>query len=106
MLSGQRNTTPNTGGVFAVGATKQTMDVTDVQRLGGTPLGMVGACSGPSGASPVAPGAPDRCPRTVPPSTGRGVVLWPERVLLFDSFITVVPMGNSQVKGRLHGEGL
>ena len=35
---------------------------------------MVGACSGPSGAPPVAPVAPDRCPRTVPPSTGRVVV--------------------------------
>ena len=68
------NTTPNTGGVFAVGAISQTMDVTDVKRLGGTPLGMVGASSGPSGAPPVAPVAPDRCPRTVPPNTGRGIV--------------------------------
>ena len=50
------------------------MGVTDVKRLGGTPLGMVGACSGPSGAPPTAPVAPDRCPRTVPPNTGRGVV--------------------------------
>ena len=62
------------------------MDVTDVQRLGGMPLCLVGACSGPSGAPPVAPIAPDRCPRTVPPSRGRGIVPWPERVLLLDSF--------------------
>ena len=47
------------------------MGVTDVNRLGGTPLGMVGACSD---APPVAPVASDRCPRKVPPSTGRGVV--------------------------------
>ena len=60
--------------MFAVGAILQTMDVTGVQRLGGTLLGMVEACSGPSGAPPVAPVALDRCPRTVPPSTGRGVV--------------------------------
>ena len=50
------------------------MDVTDDQRLGGTPRGMVGACSGPSGAPPMAPVAPDRCPRTVPSNTERGVV--------------------------------
>ena len=72
------------------------MGVTDVQRLGGTPLSMVGACSGLSDAPPVAPVAPDRCPRTVPPSTGRGVVPWPDRVLLLDSFTTVVPIGNSR----------
>ena len=74
MLSGQRNTTPNTRVVFAVGAIKQTMDVTEVKQLGGTPLGMVGACSGTSSAPPVVPVAPGRCPRTVPPNTGRGVV--------------------------------
>ena len=72
------------------------MDVTDVKRLGGTPLGMVGACSGPSGAPPVAPVDPDRCPRTIPPNTGRGVVHLAERVLLLDSFTTVVPIGNSR----------
>ena len=82
--------TPNTGGVFAVGLKEHesehrrgvccwgnltaTMDVTDVKRLGGTPMGMVGACSGPSGAPSVAPVAPDRCPCTVPPDTGRGVI--------------------------------
>ena len=50
------------------------MDITDVKRLRGTPLGVVGACSGPSGAPPVAPVAPDRCPCTVPLSTGRGAL--------------------------------
>ena len=34
------------------------MDITDVTRLRGTPPGVVGACSGPSGAPPVAPVAP------------------------------------------------
>ena len=70
----KRNTVPNTGGVFAVGAIQQTMDVTDVKRLRGTPPGVIGACSGPSGAPPVAPVAPDRCPCAVLLSTGRGVL--------------------------------
>ena len=48
---------PNTGGVFAVGAI-QTIDITDVKQLRATPLGVVGACSEPSGAPPVAPVAP------------------------------------------------
>ena len=39
---------------------------------GGMPLGVVGACSGPYGAPPVVPVAPDRCPYTVPSITGRG----------------------------------
>ena len=68
------NMVPNTGEVFVVGAIWQTMDITDVKRLRGTPPGLVGACSGPSGAPPVAPVAPDRCPCTVPLSTGRGVL--------------------------------
>ena len=72
------------------------MDVTDVQRLGGTSLGMVGACPEPSGAPPVVLVAPDRCTRTVPPSTERGVVPCPERILLLDSVTTVVPIGNSR----------
>ena len=50
------------------------MGITDVKRLRGTPLGVVGACSGPSGVPPVAPVDPDRCPCTVPLSTGRGVL--------------------------------
>ena len=66
------NTTPNAGRVFAVGVNEQTMDVTDVEELGGTPLGIVGACSRPSDAPPVATVPPDRCPRTVPSNAGRG----------------------------------
>ena len=76
------------------------MDVTDVQRLGGTPLGLVGACSGP----PVVPGAPDRCPRTVPPSTERGVVPCPERIPLLDFVSTVVPIGNSRSASSRGGD--
>ena len=70
----KRNTVPNTGGVFAVGAIQQTMDITDVKRLRGTPLGVVGAYSGPSVAPPVALVAPNRCPCAVLLSTGRGVL--------------------------------
>ena len=47
------------------------MDVADVERLGGTPLGVVSACSGPSGAPPVATVAPNCCSRTAPYNTGR-----------------------------------
>ena len=73
------------------------MDITDVKRLRGAPPGVVGACSGPFGAPPVAPVAPDRCPYAVLLSTGRGVhYTWPERVLLLDSVTTVVPIGNSR----------
>ena len=72
------------------------MNVTSVKRLGGTPLGMVGACSGPSCAPPVTPVAPVRCPRTVPPVRDAESYNWPERVLLLDSFTTVVPIGNSR----------
>ena len=50
------------------------MDITDVKRLRGTPPGVVGACSGTSGAPPVAPVAPDRCPCAVLLSTGCGVL--------------------------------
>ena len=45
-----------------------------MKRLRGTPPGVVGTCSGPSGASPVATVAPDRCPCAVLLSTGRGVL--------------------------------
>ena len=48
------------------------MDVTEVEELGGAPLGVVKACSGPSGAPPVANIPPNRCPRTVPSNTGCG----------------------------------
>ena len=70
----KRNTVPNTGGVFAVGAIQQTMDITDVKRLWGTPLGVVGAYPGPSGAPPVTPVAPNRCLCAVLLSTERGVL--------------------------------
>ena len=50
------------------------MDITDVKQIRGTPLGAVGACSGPSGAPPFAPVAPDRSPCAVLLSTGRGVL--------------------------------
>ena len=50
------------------------MDITDVKRLWGTPLGVVGAYSGPSGAPPVTPVAPNRCPCAVLLSTGHGVL--------------------------------
>ena len=43
-----------------------------MEGLGGTTLGVVRACSGPSGAPPVATGPPNRCSRTVPSNTGRG----------------------------------
>ena len=45
-----------------------------MKRLRGTLLGVVGAYSGPSGAPPVAPVAPNRCPCAVLLSTGRGVL--------------------------------
>ena len=48
------------------------MGVADVERLGGRPLGIARACSGPSGAPPVATVPPKRCPCTVPSNTGRG----------------------------------
>ena len=67
-----------------------------MKRLRGTPPGVVGACFGPSGAPPVAPVAPDRCPCAVLLSTGRGSYTWPERVLLLDFVTTVVPIGNSR----------
>ena len=72
------------------------MDITDVKRLRGMPLCVVGAYSGPSGAPPIAPVAPNRCPCAVLLSTGRGSYTWPERVLLLDSVTTAVPIGNSR----------
>ena len=71
------------------------MDITDVKRLWGTPLGVIGAYSGPSGAPPVTQVAPNRCPCAVLLSTGRGV-LHLARVLLLDSVTTVVPIGHSR----------
>ena len=43
-----------------------------MKGLRGVPLGVVMACSGPSGAPPVATVPPNCCPRTVPSNTGRG----------------------------------
>ena len=83
------------------------MDITDVKRLWSTPLGVVGAYSGPSGAPPVTPVAPNRCPCAVLLSTGRGVLhrtpgprgsycsISSRRWYLLDI-----------VNARLHGEGL
>ena len=45
-----------------------------MKEVRGTPLGVGGACSGPSGAPPSASVAPDRCPCAVLLSTGRGVL--------------------------------
>ena len=45
-----------------------------MEQLRGTPLGVAGAYSGPSGAPPVAPVASDRYPCAVLLSTGRGVL--------------------------------
>ena len=45
-----------------------------MKRLRGMPLGVIGAYSGLSGAPPVAPVAPNRCPGAVLLSTGRGVL--------------------------------
>ena len=105
LLSGQRYTTPNTGGVFAVGTIKQTMDVTDVKRLGGTPLAMVGACSGPSGAPPVVSVALGRCTRTVPPQYGtRGRTPGPRGSYCSIPSQRWYLLGT--VEARLHGEGL
>ena len=65
----KRNATPNTGRVFT---NQQTMDVTDVKGLEGTPLGVVRASSGLSGAHSVATLPPNRCPRTVTSNMGHG----------------------------------
>ena len=92
----KRNTVPNTSGVFAVGAIKQTMDITDVKRLWITPLGVVGAYSGPSGAPPVTPVAPNRCPCAMLLIRDAESYAWPERVLLLDSVKTVVSIGHSR----------
>ena len=81
------------------------MDITDVKRLRGTPLGVVGACSGPSGTPPVAPVAPNRCPCAVLLSTGRGVLHLaregPTARFRHDggTYCQIV-------EARLHGEGL
>ena len=76
-----------------------------MKGLGSTPLGVVRACSGPSGASPVATLAPNRCPRTVPSSTGRG-----SRTPSPRGSYCPIPSRRwyllETVEARLHGEGL
>ena len=80
------------------------MDITDVKRLWGTPLGVVGAYSGPSGAPPVTPVAPNRCPCAVLLSTGRGVLHLaregPTARFRHDGYLLDI------VEAHLHGEGL
>ena len=71
------------------------MDITGVKRLRGTPPGVVGACSGPSGAPPVAPVAPWLSSCGASQYRTRGLIPGP-RVLLLDSVTTVVPIGNSR----------
>ena len=83
----KRNIPPNTGGVFAVGAKEHDPEhrrgvccrgkltdynVADSKGLRGVPLGVVMACSGPSGVPLVVTVPSNRCPRTVPSNTGRG----------------------------------
>ena len=101
----KRNTTPNTGGVFAVGAIKQTTDVTNVKRLEDTPLGMVGACSGSFGAPPVVSFASRRCHRTVSPQYGtRGRTPRPRGPYCSIPSQRGYLLG--MVKARLRGKGL
>ena len=79
------------------------MGITDVKRLRGTPLGVVGAYSGPSGAPLVTPVAPNRCPCAVLLSTGRGVLHLaregPTARFRHDG-------GMEILEAPLHGEGL
>ena len=100
----QRNTVPNTGGVFAVGAIYKTMDITDVKRLRGTPAGVVGACSGPSGAPPVAPVAPWLSSCGASQYRMRGLIPGPR------GYYCSIPSRRwyllEIVEARLHGEGL
>ena len=81
------------------------MDVTDVEGLIDMPSGVIEACSGPSGAPPIAPVAPDRCPRTVPSNAGRG-----RRTLGSRGSYYPIPSRRwyllETVEARLHGEWL
>ena len=81
------------------------MDITDVKRLRGMPPGVIGACSGPFGAPPVAPVAPDRCLVRCLSIRDAGSYTWPERVLLLDSVTTVVPIGKSRSTYVFTGRG-
>ena len=81
------------------------MDVTDVEVLGGTPLGVVGACFGPFGAPPAASVAPNRCSRPVPSDTGRGSRT-PGPRGPYDPIPSRRWYLLETVEARLHGEGL
>ena len=80
------------------------MDITDVKRLRGTPPGVVGACSGPSGAPPVAPVAPWLSLRGASQYRTRGLILGPR------GSYRSIPSRRwyllEIVEARLHGEGL
>ena len=81
------------------------MDVTNVKRLIGTPLGIVGACSRPSGAPPVATVPPNRCPRAVPSNAGRGSRTPDPR----GSFCPIISRWwylLEAIEARLHGRGI
>ena len=81
------------------------MDVTDVKRLGGTPLGIVRACSRPSGAPPVATVPPNHCPRIIPSNAGRGS----RTPGLRGSYCPILSRRwylLETIKARLHGRGI
>ena len=82
------------------------MDVTDVKGLGGTPLGIVRACSGPSGAPPVATVSSNRCPRTVPPPIRDAGVVHLVREGLTVRFLHDGGIYRKQSKRVFAGEGL
>ena len=76
-----------------------------MKRLWGTPLDVVGAYSGPSGAPPITPVAPNRCPCAVLLSAGRGVL----HLAREGSTARFRHDGGTLleiVEARLHGEGL
>ena len=82
------------------------MDVTDVEGLGCTPLGVVRVFSGPSGAPPVGTVPPNRYPRTIyPPNTGRGSRTPDPR-----GSYCPIPSRRwyllETIEARLHGEGV
>ena len=76
-----------------------------MERLGGTFLGIAGACSGPSGAPPVATVPPNRFPRTVPSNAGRG-----SRTNGPRGSYCLIPSRRwyllETIKARLHGRGV
>ena len=85
------------------------MDITDVKRLRGTPPGVVGACSGPSGAPPVAPVAPSLFSCGASQYRTRDLIPGPRGSYCSIPVTTVVPIGKyllEIVEARLYGEGL